>query len=223
MKIFLKKQREILAVALFLVVVFAMIYYLIYPLFNKIKNLKDDIQQSVFSQNLKQQNLSKLPKMQEQYEKIEAQENKFSSSLLRKEDAVFLIEKLEELAKRTYVSIEISIVENKQTNQTNKKGEEKTNLVNNLPSGEYLEMKLNLSGKYADIIQFEKYLEDFVYNNDIVSLEIKGIRKENQEIRRSDNQLPFIMGNLDAAQKKAVVKEGVEGVFDVVFYLNNTN
>jgi F0F1-type ATP synthase membrane subunit b/b' len=245
MKNFLKKWRELLTLIVFFLTAGSFVYFLLMPIYNNIVSRRDQIQEELASQELQEKKLSEIPKIKQQYDWLKNEENKLNV-LLKKEDAVVLIEKLEKIAENTNNEIKIEVVENKQPDKkttaavatqddvespkTNtgikavKPKEEDKTILGNLPSKDYLEMKIILTGDYNSILRFLKNLEKMEYYNDVISFQFK--LKNDLKIGSSfqSGVTPFsssvetgstadIEGSTDTGKK-------IEANFDTLFYLS---
>ena len=175
MKKIFQKQREVIAIFVYVGVIAMLVYFIILPLVSKIEGVNNQIQEESMKQEIVKQQLTELPKIQQQYETL--QENKGSIDvLLDKGNAVTLIEKLETLADDCGDKIEIS-VQNSQSQKNVAAVATKTNaddtLANALPSADYLQMQILLIGDYNKIINFISKLESMEYHSDITRVEIK--------------------------------------------------
>ncbi len=176
MKNFLKKQRNAVAIVLYMALIAGVVYFIIMPLLSRINKVQDKIQEEKINQELKDQRINDLPKMQSQYENL--QSNKSTLNILFEEkNAVELIEKLEKLSQETGNNIKISAKEKinpqKELPKSNekKKAEEMT-LADGLPSSDYLQMDLELYGEYNAAINFISKLENFEYYCDIIGIKM---------------------------------------------------
>ena len=172
---FFKKQREVLAILVYVVFIFALVYFVVFPLLAKIGNVKDQIQEEAMNQEISRQQLSELPKIQDQYAVLE--KNAASADvLLDKGNAVVLIENLEKLADDSGDKITIT-VDDQNTATTpvvsQVKNADSNTLVKNLPSANYLQFKIVLNGNFFAISKFVNSLESFNYYSDIIGIEIK--------------------------------------------------
>lgn len=210
MKDFLKKQREILAVIVYLALIAGLVYGVIIPVNKKIGQSRDKIQEEQIKQETRRKSIDDLPRIQDQYEILE-NEN-VSSTLLDKENAVLLIESLEKLASDSGNDILISAQEQsnvKNTSNKPKKGEENKNIV--LPNENYLQLKITLGGNYNTIFKFINLLENFSYHGDVITMQIQ---KNANEIKQKN-----IFSQSGSGQgEKDGLKGELEGVLDVVFY-----
>lgn len=229
-KIF-KKQREVFAILVFIGIIFALAYFVIRPLLLRIDNINNQMQEDAARQENRQKQIAELPKIQQQYQTLQNSED-LSSVLLNKQDAVFLIEKLELLAADTKNEITISVqdakpVEAPKATASNKgKAETEKNILNDLPNKNYLQMKITLNGSYSAIINFVKSLEKFEYYADIVSLQIN--KGENQDSRSNssvstfDSVNPFSSNEQDVPElteeNTSELKKPITASLDTVFY-----
>jgi hypothetical protein len=183
MKNFLNRQREKVAIFLYITLVASLIYFVVFPVLATITNLNNDIQEEMMKQENVNIHIGELPVVQKQYKAL--QENgDLSTILLDRNKAVILIEKIEKIAEKTNNKITISVddkIVNKadeSTKNTTKKLSAKElaaledSLVGNLPSTDYLQMKIVLTGDYKSIINFINILEKFEYYGDITEIKI---------------------------------------------------
>lgn len=210
MENFIKKQREIIAVVAYIFFIAVLIYGIVLPVYGKIGEMKDRIQEEQIIQESKRKSLSELPVISSQFEKIE--NSTFLNSLLDRENAVGLIESLEKLASES--GNEIAITAQEQTNTKNtsaksKKAQEKENIIS-LPNENYLQLKITLQGDFNTIVKFIKKLENFPYYNDIISMQIQ----KNTE-KRTDKNIFSPTEGRDTIENTG---KDLEGSFDIVFY-----
>jgi len=218
MKNFFKKQREIITILIYVGVVLVLIYFVILPLLSKIKNINDQIQEGGMKQELVKQQLAELPKIQQQYNVLQKNEG-LIDVLLNEEEAVVLIERLEKLAQDSGNKIEIS-VQNPQLKKSTATVPGKINadnvLVSALPSTDYLQMQILLTGDYNKAVDFIGKLENIEYYSDII-----GIRIKQGELSSSTGAAnPFIPGSVVDPQQ---ISNGsnladLKTILDVVFY-----
>lgn len=207
MKNLIKKQREILAIFLYIVLILVLVYVVIIPLLQKITYIKDKIQEEQIKQESNRKHLDELPKFKEQYKMLENVD--LEQYLLDKGNAVSLIEKLETLASQTGNKINIAVQEeNKNTNVKVKKGE--VSIVSDLPSDKYLQLKITLGGDFNSIMKFIKNLENFDYNSDIIMMDIKN----RKIISNLNSGNPFSSGEQQGNDGDGKV----EAILDTVFY-----
>ncbi|MEI7621180.1 MAG: hypothetical protein WCJ51_01440 [Candidatus Moraniibacteriota bacterium] len=173
MKNFFKNQQGLIWVLLLGGATLALGYFAFFPLLHKITALKDEIEESSIRQYIKKQRLDELPKIRKQDAEIGEQAGRMET-LLDKNKAVVLIERLEKIAQETNNEISIAIVEKvaPQKESASKKKEKVVKLVDFLPSRDYLELQISLSGEYAGLVKFMHSLETFEYYCDVESVDI---------------------------------------------------
>jgi len=183
MKKFFQKQREVITILVYVCVIIALIYFVVLPLLARISSTRDQIQEEHMKQDIKQQQISELPKMEEQYNILQSNE-KSVDVLLDKNDAVVLIEKLEKLAQDSNNEISISVqdvaTQKNATVITNSETKTDNELVNDLPSTNYLQMKITLTGDYNTMMNFVHSLESSEYYCDIIAIQINQKEKTNE-------------------------------------------
>ncbi len=179
MKKFLKTQREIIALALFFLIVGVLAALVILPLLRKITAIKDEIEQGAIKQNITNQRLFDLPKIGKQYTEINNQQDKINI-LLDKQQAVALIERLEKLAQETNNTIAITIQDAPQQKNLpiapvaapGTAPVSDNALLDSLPSKDYLKLTIMLTGDYNGLFKFISSLESLEYYSDITLINI---------------------------------------------------
>ncbi|HOW60485.1 MAG TPA: type II secretion system protein GspM [Candidatus Moranbacteria bacterium] len=217
MKKFLKNQKIIIAISAYAILVVFLFYFVILPLVSKIEETKDQIQEGNLNQEMLREKLTELPKIKQQYDALE-EHRSLEDVLLDKNNPVALIEKLEKIAQESNNKIKISAQnsqpEKKSSNTKSIKVAEET-LISKLPSTEYLQMQVSLTGFYNNIINFINKLEGTIYYFDIV-----GIKIRQSEENTNYNSSPFNQSSPADSKKTAEEpKEKVlEAILDIVFY-----
>ncbi|EKE20017.1 MAG: hypothetical protein ACD_8C00066G0002 [uncultured bacterium] len=227
MKNFLKQQREVLSLVVYTLVIFVVVYFVIMPLFEKIKTTNDQVQEEILNQEISRKNIEELPKIQKQFESLN-QGADLTLVLLDNANAVVLIEKLEKMAEQTNNTISITIEEvsvNDPKKKTPKlKAGEEVPIASELPSQNYLRLKIVLSGKYGSIVKFIGMIENFEYYADIMGIQISKNNEESQLQSISSGSgisNPFVL----EMEKDNLMKKNSENILNasinVAFYLRN--
>jgi len=225
MKKFFQKQREVIAILVYVCVIIALIYFVVLPLLARISSTRDQIQEEHMKQDIKKQQISELPKMEEQYNILQNNE-KSVDVLLDKNDAVVLIEKLEKLAQDSNNEISISVqdvaTQKNATVITNSETKTDNELVNDLPSTNYLQMKITLTGDYNTMMNFVHSLESSEYYCDIIAIQIN--QKENtNEVSDIGMKTLINPSGLNITKNTTETTDSnndnkIEASLDVVFY-----
>jgi hypothetical protein len=225
MKKFFQKQREVLTVVAYVGFVVLLVCFVIFPLLKKISNVADNAQRDILDHDIVRQRVNEIPRMQQQYQLVEKNEN-ILDVLLDENEAVQLIEELEKIAQDSQNTIVITMQEQdtgmKMLDTTkNKKDEEKT-VLGSLPSQEYLQMKIELKGDYNSIIKFIDFLENLEYYCDIVAIQMRNADSSEYN-RRSELVDPFEESDPSSIQPEESqdIKKNIECIIDVVFYTKN--
>ncbi|MEI7891214.1 MAG: hypothetical protein WCI36_04595 [bacterium] len=221
---FFKKQREVLAILFYAIFVGGLIYFVVLPLLGGINNTVDEIEQENMKQESMKLQIAELPNIQNQYSELE-KAGDLKSVLLDKSKAVTLIEKLEKLAESTNNKITISVSDvvapsapAKKTNAKGAKTEEL--LVDNLPNGDYLKMKITLTGNYNAILKFINKLEQFEYYSDIIGIKISKDQVVNKSKSSSSDGM-FGVAAVSSVDQQQIVDNGeLTAELDSVFYTN---
>lgn len=217
MKKFLKNQKIIVTIIAYAILVVVLFYFIILPLVSKIGEIKDQIQEGNLNQEMLREKLAELPKIKQQYDALE-EHRSLEDVLLDKNNPVALIEKLEKVAQESNNKIKISAQnlesEKKVSNIKSKKVLEET-LVSKLPSTEYLQMQISLTGFYNNIINFINKLEGTIYYFDIIGIKIR----QSEENANYNSNLFDQRSPSDSKKTAEEPREKIlEAILDVVFY-----
>ena len=225
MKNFLKKQREIVIIFIYVVIVAALIYFVILPFISKIKEVNNRIQEEGVKQDMTKQRLEELPKIRQQYDNLQKNEG-LLDVFLNDDEAVVLIEKLEKLAQDSGNKIEIS-VQDTQAQKNPAKAKDKqaaeNTLISMLPSPDYLQMQIVLTGPYNKIINFIGKIESMEYYSDIIGIKIKQSESDNNSNDNFGSVNPFKPVLVAVSDEKPVepiepAEKNIEAALNVVFY-----
>lgn len=223
---FWKKHQEYLILFFYLAIVGALIWLVIKPLIGEINANADEVQKKIVEQENNKNKFKEMPKLKVQFENILIEEKKLCP-LFKKDQAVELIEKIENIADETNNKINIEIIEGENKKKTNpssvsKGKEEEKNLIANLPSKNYLEVKINLSGLYGDLVSFIEKIENIEYPSDITTISI--FYSEENEFQIESNA-PFKFDTIikeDKLLKKNNDSEMIlKAILNIVFYLQD--
>lgn len=231
MKNLLSKQREIVAILLYGLIVAALFYFLIMPLIGSINDRSNQIQEENMKQESTANRLKDLPRIQSQFKMLN-EGTGASEILLNKKNQVVLIEKLEKLAESTGNDISFVVMQNKvdqqKTAPKNTKAKVDESLMGKLPSQEFLQIQIILVGKYDSIRNFMRLLGDFEYYNDIVSIQIAmdddseaGIKRQSSDGVIADPFSVIPTDPISSPQPEAVNK--LKASLDTVFYSKKEN
>ncbi|HEX8974378.1 MAG TPA: hypothetical protein VF817_02725 [Patescibacteria group bacterium] len=237
MKKILRKQKVAIALGVYVILIVCLVYFVIVPILGKINDAREQIQKESMDQESRSQQLSQLPKMKLQYQNVQDGESSIDV-LLSNNDAVDLIERLEKLADQTGNKITITAQDPAaqktapaQSNNQKNKAPDQNSIAGTLPSPDYLQMQLQLSGDYNAILKFITALENLEYYSDVTSVEIKQDQTEtNANIASSVGTgalNPFASStnnkiqNADIASIKNARKNNrLAASLNVVFYIN---
>lgn len=225
MKNFFKKQREPLALIVYALLVFAIVWGVVFPLLGKIDFVKNKIQEENLRQQGSRERLSELPKIRNQFSELEKNESSLDV-LLDKNNAVVLIEKLEKIADDSGDKITISVQDQTtlKTPPVTAQNSKDNALVNALPSKNYLQLRIALTGDFNSINKFVKSLESFEYYCDIIGMQIKTSDTTSSNLPTvADNSGmldPFAGSGKTNAVKSTSSSTGnnLSAILDVVFY-----
>lgn len=170
---FPKKWRQPLTIAVLALFAVGLVHFAVLPLYRGIESKQTEIQEKLADQEMKSRKINELPRIKQQYEFIRSNEGGMGV-LLREEEAVTLVQELEALAEKTGNAISIEIPDKSKAAKpaANSKNKEETSLADSLPSKEYLEMNIRLTGGYGEVVSFMHKLESSGYYSDIISFQI---------------------------------------------------
>lgn len=180
------KYKKFIIAILLIAVFWGFSIFSIFFLTKKIRGKVDGIQAKIIDQEKVGERIQEIPKFEQQDALIREKESSMPA-LIKEDDAVDLIEKIENLAESTGNQITIEIDEkNKQANSApapkkEKEGENKKTIADQLPAKDYLKLKIRLNGKFNNFIDFAEKLENFPYYSDIISVKIISDSKEYEE------------------------------------------
>jgi F0F1-type ATP synthase membrane subunit b/b' len=221
MKDFLKKNKTYLAISIYLILVGLVGFFVARPMVLAIEEKSNQIQQKIAIQERKEEKLKELPLIRSQYEEVRNQEEKMDTPL-KNENIVSLVERLEKISEETGNKITMELSENKQDAKkdaaaTNSE-DEKDALVKDLPSDKYIKMKIVLSGRYGNFLNFINKVENMEYYSDIVSVAIRRESESGPGLEKN----PFSgTRNLSNPENKTGDKDNINSQTVVVFYLEN--
>lgn len=209
-----------MAIIGYILIVFLLVYFVVFSLIKKIDDVNYQIQEESMKQEIAKQHISELPKIQKQYSELENSLD-LTRVLLDENEAVTLIERLEKTAKETENGIEIEV--QSQTDQ--KKAPAKTKaggevlLADELPSQDYLQLKIVLDGSYASIVNFIKEIENFEYYCDITEVQINRSEDTSKTRQGAESANPFSFGAKKEEEKSVRDTNGpISSSLMVVFY-----
>jgi hypothetical protein len=218
---FFKKQREWIVLVAYIGVVLVLVYFVIRPLLFGIRNINDQIQKEKLNQEIKINKLKNFPKLKEEYEML-LSDGKKIDILLDSKEAVVLIERLEKLAEDNTAKITISVIEASATVKKTAASTKKTTVVDDsllkdLPAEDYMQIKVDIVGKYDSIVNFINSLENLEYYSDIINLQVSELepsdkKESNMEIFDS------LRLNLKDDEKITNTNDILKTSINVVFY-----
>ena len=217
---FLKKNKIYFLVATYSLVLVAVYFFTVNPLFSQIKNKNIEIQEKVANQESKKEKISKLPAFKSQFEKVKNNEEKIKIGA-DSNNMVLLLEKIEKISDETGNKVKIEIAEKgvkekKQSSDSkdDSSKKEKAQITEKLPIDRYMTININLLGNYQNFVDFVRKLENLDYYSDIISIKIS------KESLKSFDSNPFESSGLESARKESEeVKDQISSVISVVFYL----
>ena len=223
---FLKKYREGIAILIYAVLVGCVVYFVVMPLKAEITNRRDGLQEEISNKEGKQKKILEIPKIKDQYVTVK-NESKDMDVLLKRDDAVILMERLEKLAEETGNEIKIGVLDNdpngkisaaaKSKVKSDKNKEPAKTIVDQIPTDtDLLEIKISLVGNFNDILKFIDRLANMEYYFDIIGIKIK--KNDTKTTVESPLAVPDPFAAKQTGQKAADPNKLI-GELDTVFYL----
>lgn len=228
MRNFWQKYKEYVVIFLYLVFIWVLFNFVVKPLILNIVDNADSIQKITLNHEIRKKRLEELPKLKEQFDFVQKEEGNINV-LISREQAVALIEELEKLSAATQNEILMQI-EEKEPEKSNKNIENKKEktLIENLPNDKYLRIKIRVSGKFGNVINFIQKLENLEYFSDVISVQISnkdlGSSVQSFQISQpySSTTNPFASGGSGGQEEKNENQEiKIKAILDAVFYLKN--
>lgn len=221
MKNFWKKYKTYLAISIYLIIIGLVGFFVAYPVMRSIRDKSDKIQQKIAMQERRKEKLLELSSMRSQFEEAKKQEEKINISL-NKDNVVVLIEKLEKISEETGNKIKMELSNNEQDSKKNnnpvkKSNEEKDSLIEDLPSDKYVKIKIILSGRYENFLNFLNKIENMEFYSDVVSIAIKRASENGPGLSTN----PFAKTNTLNIENVPEDKDAIISQIEAVFYLEN--
>ena len=249
MRNFFKKYNFVITLLFMISIMGGTFWWGVVPMYQKIINLRDDIQKEVARKDNQERQIKRLPEIKSQYDKVLSDEGYFDI-LLTENRMVALIQTIEALATQTGTEIAIQsnaakfedLVKKKSTDKSSEKSDDaagdettketaKKTLVNSLPYPDYLRLTLTVKGDYTEIVAFLHELETLPVALDVLGVEVhQPIRSDSIGQGDVRSVSPFVAEGSAAssAEKKegevspeivAPISPQLEAVFDTVIYI----
>ncbi len=226
---FWKKYKISSIIVLYLLAISMLLYFVAKPLFAKIIISTDKMQEIMINQKNKENHLKEIPKLKDQFAFVQKRGEELPD-LLSGDKAVGLIEEIEKIAGDSNNKIIIEMKEDKTKNaasvksESAKKGAKEGSIISDLPSDNYLEMKVNLNGNYNNLVKFIKKVESMESFSDIISISIAPNKdiSEKAGLGVSDNIFiePAAGQAKEVTSQENIKKETkLDSTISIVFYI----
>jgi hypothetical protein len=205
-------------VAVYFFAIAAIYSFLARPLIRKIEAKNSKIQEIISDQEMKKEKIMQIPALKNQFEMVVKDEERIDIFLSR-DNLVGLIEKIEKVSEETGNKIKIELSEEQldKKNTKSKKDAEKGKTSSiNLPSDNYIKMKMTLSGDYAGLLNFINKIENADYYSDIISFKIT------DNLKNSGNSSGNPFSSSTPREEGAVIipaESNILSIIEAVFYL----
>ncbi|HLB50881.1 MAG TPA: hypothetical protein VJL38_01745 [Patescibacteria group bacterium] len=220
-----KKYKTVIAAGVFFLAVVPLSVFGVIFLLDRINEKVEKFQEEVVRVEGRTQRLSLLSEFRSQYENIRAKEGDLRA-LVRRNDVVALIQRIETIAQDAGVNISIAVIDvEKETKKKKDKDAEKSEYaVEFVPTSDaFLALRITLIGTFADDARFLHRMETIEYSGDI--MRILAVKKENDSKKNvtagSVAALSVSGEMLDTATEEENIPNPVEMQLDMVFYLED--
>lgn len=220
MKNFIKKHKICITGITYLFILGATYFFVANPLLKKIEEKNNLIQEKIATQENNREKISKLPLFKDQFDKIEADEDKIKIGLTSS-NVVNLLEKIEEISGETGNKVKLEIMddstEKEKTTPKSKKSaaKEEKKIIDKLPIERHIVINIKLAGGYKNLIEFINKIESAEYYSDIISIKV------NKDLLKNSSSNPFESEELENAQKEMrEIKNEIYSDLSVAFYLD---
>lgn len=238
----LKNHSSLISLAILLLMIGGIAFFVIRPLRTTIINKARSIQELYAREENQTKQVNRLPELKRQYTNIE-EKSPALDILLNEDQIVGFIQTLEGVARETNVTLVITSNGNGAVTDT-KKAPAKTvkttggedspddkknkgrDIISNLPFDVYLRLNIKVSGTYRDIIAFIHKIETLSVSLDVVGIDMKRSEIEKDVKKAEVNPNPFFssFGSGSGTAESTQVPEGridlLEAVLDVLVYVN---
>jgi hypothetical protein len=176
-EIWIKYKLAIMIVG-FMLALIAVAYFLAFPLVLKIKNTSFEIQKKIVDQEVERSRFDQLPKMEENWNDIQARKDKIEV-ILDKESEVGFIENVDSIAMRSGNVVDLKIGEGtnvrevakikaKDKNENSEKG-----ILDEVGYLNFFPIQINIKGDYVGLYNFIQLLENSHFYVNIISIDSK--------------------------------------------------
>ena len=208
-----KKNKLILTIAGFALAFSVVIYFLAFPLIEKIKMTSQKIQEKIADNKIEDEKLGNLPQMEKDWEDFKEQK-KITEVILSPGNEVSFIESIDLMAQKSGNIIDLKIgdqVDPKEIEKIKsdaKKNKEQKSIMNEIEYSSYFPMQINLQGDYKGLLNFIHMLESGHFYVNIISINSnkqieKSLSEENMFSQKNDdkkdkNSKEFILSSISA-------------------------
>jgi hypothetical protein len=206
MKDFLKKHKAQTIIGVYLIIVFAVFYFLVLPTIDEIGASANKINQEKIISELSEERLANVAAMEDNYNKFTDNEESFNI-VIEPNSEVELIKELEIIAEQTGNKIEFKIQEDVDTKSKSRQKIAEDDIKGNLKYSNYLSMLIAIEGNHSNLVNFIHKIENYKKTINIIS-----ISSEKKEIPNDVSE-----PNADGV----ISSEGdvINSIFDVVVYI----
>lgn len=230
-KFFKENKIHIIIGGLFIVWA-GFVFFIIVPSLKLLGNNFDAVQMKLLDQKVSNEKINKISSLKDEFSKVEEEKNSLEV-IFSKNNIVELVNELESIAQKTGNAIAISVDEDSKTLQEVSKGKTaastaKNELLDKLPTKNYLTMTIELTGDYNGLIEFINKMNSIKYYNSLVSFDLaaeKIVIKNDNKNSVSGAEVGIMSGNVSPSALPESESEKLILVSDlnVIFYSLENN
>jgi hypothetical protein len=220
------KYKEYIVVLIYLVVLFALFYFVVKPIIGRIDYNANLIQEKITVQENFKRKLGMIGTNEEQARTIEKDEEKLKVFISHDQE-ITLIERIEKMAEETDNRISIEAVADNipnakaKTASSKSKEENKDELKVNVDNNDYVKFKISIWGEYGNLIDFVRKIENMEYWSDVVTLEVSYREPEKIPVVPENPDYSTELYDSDDEAVRVIIDKGTaSSVIEVIFYLN---
>lgn len=228
MKNFLENYKEFIVLVLYVLIIIGLFQFVIFPINEEIIEKKKTSEEVSIDYEVSLKKIKEIPVLKEKIDSVSYLEPKLNV-FVEKGKELPLIESIEKIALETGSEIDIDILDDgikdddiKKTVKIDKEG-----IEIDLPSDNYILMKITIFGDFNSIGSFISKIENFKYFSDIISINILKEKEDNKNTS-SVSSNTSIFSQFNDMQNDNKIKQDIDiertdnllkGVIEVVFYI----
>jgi hypothetical protein len=176
MKDFFKEYKFYVIPAVYLMVAFLFLKFLIFPFIGKLSLKAEEINKKRMDNQIMEKRIEKIPEMKSDWEFLQGKKESLGV-ILNKEEQVDFIRSVEAVAETTGNEISLKISDQPVTGETQRrqrnpeeKKEGEKNIEDSLEYKNFIPLKIILKGNYSGLVGFMKKMENFKYYVNVLAI-----------------------------------------------------